>query len=86
VIVQDTGFSEDLPCGDGLFAFRTTDDAVDAVHAIARDYEAHCAVARRIAEEYFDAAVVIAAILRASELSPSYSPDNGVVRVLTVDE
>jgi hypothetical protein len=85
-IVQDTGFSEDLPCGDGLFAFRTIDDAVDAVRAIARDYKAHCVAARRIAEEYFDAAVVIAGILRTCDLSTSYLPGDGVVRVSTVDE
>ena len=35
-VVQDTGFSEDLPTGEGLFAFRTVDDAAAAIEAIAR--------------------------------------------------
>ena len=55
VIVQDTGFSEDLPCGEGLFAFSTIDDAAAAIEEIQRDYRRHCLAARRIAEEYLDA-------------------------------
>jgi hypothetical protein len=66
VVVQDTGFSEFLPCGEGLFAFRTVDEAAAAIETIAEDYPRHCAAARRIAEEYFDAKVVIGEILRAS--------------------
>ena len=31
VITQDTGFSDYLPCGRGLFAFRTTDEAAAAL-------------------------------------------------------
>jgi hypothetical protein len=63
VVVQDTGFSEDLPCGEGLFAFRNVDDAVSAVEEIARDYRQHCTAARRIAEEYFDARRILGAIV-----------------------
>ena len=63
VIVQDTGFSEYLPCGEGLFAFKTADDVLAAVEAIARDYERHCRAARRIAEECFDARRVLGQLL-----------------------
>jgi glycosyltransferase involved in cell wall biosynthesis len=63
VVVQDTGFSEDLPCGDGLFAFNTIDDAIAAIEAIGRDYRRHCLAARRVAEKHFDARRVIARIL-----------------------
>ena len=63
VIVQDTGFSEDLPCGEGLFAFRTIDEAAAALDEIGRDYRRHCLAARRIAEEYLDARRVLTRIL-----------------------
>ena len=41
VIVQDTGLREVLPCGEGLFAFHTADDVVDAIEEIGRDYQRH---------------------------------------------
>lgn len=62
-VVQDTGFSDDLPCGEGLFAFRTIDDAAGALEEIERDYRRHCLAARRIAEEHLDARVVVQRIL-----------------------
>lgn len=62
-VVQDTGFSEDLPCGEGLFAFSTMDEAASALEAIERDYRRHCVAARRIAEEYLDARRVLARVL-----------------------
>ena len=61
-IVQDTGFS--IPTGEGLFAFKTTDDVMAAVEAIDRDYEPHCRAARHIAEEYFGAEKVVGKLLR----------------------
>ena len=63
VVVQDTGFSEDLPCGEGLFAFRTIDDAAAALEAIRGDYQRHCLAARRIAEEHLDARRVIGRVV-----------------------
>lgn len=63
VVVQDTGFSEDLPCGEGLFAFRTIDDAAAAIEEIARDYPRHCAAARRIAAEHFDVRRILGSIV-----------------------
>jgi hypothetical protein len=63
VVVQDTGFSEELPCGLGLFPFSTIDDAAEAVGTIGHDYGKHCTAARLIAEEYFDARRVIADVL-----------------------
>ena len=63
VVVQDTGFSEDLPCGEGLFAFRTIDDAAAALDEINRDYQRHSQAARRIAEEHLDASRIIARVI-----------------------
>jgi hypothetical protein len=67
-VVQDTGWSETLPTGEGLFAFRTEDEAVAALETIQRDYPRHCRAARRLAEEFFDAEKVLGAMLRQCDL------------------
>jgi hypothetical protein len=63
VLVQDTGFTQTLPAGEGLVAFRTLDEATAGARAIADDYERHARAARAIAEEHFDSDVVLAALL-----------------------
>lgn len=63
VVAQDTGFSRHLPTGEGLFAFTTMDDALAAIDAINGDYRRHCAAARAVAEEYFEARAVAARLL-----------------------
>lgn len=63
VVTQDTGFSNILPTGEGLFAFRTMDDVLSAIDAINSDYRRHCSAARGIAEEYFEASRVAARLL-----------------------
>lgn len=77
-IVQDTGFSEILPCGEGLFAFRTLDEAAAAIEEVNRDYRRHCEAARRICEEYFDARKVLGALLRECGL-PAMTSSAGQV-------
>ena len=59
VLVQDTGFSEIFPVGEGLLAFETIDDAVAGAADIFGQYAEHCAAAREIAERYFDAERVL---------------------------
>jgi hypothetical protein len=71
VIIQDTGFSEIIPCGEGLFAFNTADDVVAAVEAVNADYPRHCRAARRVAEEYFASDIVVGQLLQECGLSPS---------------
>jgi hypothetical protein len=67
VIVQDTGFSEFLPCGEGLLAYRTPEEAVAAIWRLRDDdYGAHCSAARAVAEEYFDARRVLNDLLERS--------------------
>jgi hypothetical protein len=53
VVVQDTGFSEFLPCGKGMLVFSEESEAVEAVNAVESDYERHAAAAREIAREHF---------------------------------
>jgi hypothetical protein len=63
VVTQETGFSNVLPTGEGLFGFSTMEDIEMAIDAIDADYGRHCAAASRIAREYFDYRVVLPAML-----------------------
>jgi GT2 family glycosyltransferase len=63
VITQETGFSEHLPTGEGLFGFSTMADILGALETIAADYEGNSRAAREIAREYFDAPVVLTKLL-----------------------
>lgn len=63
VVTQDTGFSNILPTGEGLFGFSTMDEAISASDAINSDYRRHCFAARAIAEEYFEAEKVASRLL-----------------------
>jgi hypothetical protein len=63
VVTQDTGFSDFLPTGMGLFAFSVIEDAVDAVEAINADYATHSRAAADLAREYFDSDVVLSRLL-----------------------
>jgi hypothetical protein len=64
VIAQETGFSEFLPSGEGLLAFETEEDVLSCIASLNGDYPRHCAAARRIAEEHFDAAMVLDRLLQ----------------------
>jgi hypothetical protein len=63
VVVQNTGPSEFLPDGEGMFRFSTLAGAARALETINQDYEKHCRAARRIAEEFFDATRIAGNIL-----------------------
>jgi hypothetical protein len=62
-LVQDTGFSLNLPTGRGLVAFTTPDEAAAGAESIVRDYDAHSAAARQIAVDYFDSDKVLGQLL-----------------------
>ncbi len=63
VITQETGFSEVLPTGEGLFAFRTEEEVLDAIDRINSDYERHSRAASEIARAYFGYDVVLSSLL-----------------------
>jgi acetyltransferase-like isoleucine patch superfamily enzyme len=65
VVLQDTGFSEVIPVAEGLFAFSTLAEAIDAVRAVEADYDRHSAAARTLAIEHFGHDVVLTAMLSA---------------------
>lgn len=64
VVAQDTGFSNILPTGEGLFAFTAVEEALAAIERINSDYARHCRAAREIASEYFEASKVASCFLR----------------------
>jgi hypothetical protein len=63
VVTQETGFSNVLPTGCGLFGFSTMDDILEAVDAINSDYATHSRAAIEIARDYFSYEVVLPRLL-----------------------
>ncbi len=68
VVTQDTGFGNRLPTGNGLFAFTTMDDIIEAFNAIGSEYARHARAAREIAEDYFRAEEVLTTLLEHAGL------------------
>ncbi len=69
VVAQETGFSRLLPVGRGLLAFSSVDEAAEGVLRVRRDYHAHAAAARRLAEEHFASGLVLRRLLRELEVA-----------------
>jgi hypothetical protein len=63
VIVENTGPSRFLPDAEGLFRFRTPEEAAWMLDTVAADYERQCRLARELAAEYFDAKKNVASVL-----------------------
>jgi hypothetical protein len=74
VITQETGFSNALPTGKGLFAFSTLDDALAAVDAVTSDYEGHCRAAGELARQCFSYDVVLPQLLREVDMWDGGAP------------
>jgi hypothetical protein len=64
VVVQDTGFSDIIPSKEGVIAFKSLEEAVDAITAVEADYSRHQQCARHIAENYFASDVVLRQLLQ----------------------
>ncbi len=65
-LVQDTGFSSDVPVGEGLVSFRTLAEALDGAWSIVLDYERHARAARALAERCFDSDEVLRDLLEVA--------------------
>jgi hypothetical protein len=63
VLHQDTGFTDWLQTGEGVFAFSDVDTAVAALDELDRDYGRHVRAAHGIAHEFFEARMVIGRML-----------------------
>jgi hypothetical protein len=78
VVVQETGFCNVLPTGEGLLSFTTVEEAAAAVRQVNGDYARHAKAARAIAEEYFDSRKVLARLVdEAMNNAPSRSDTGG---------
>lgn len=64
VVVQETGFSEYLPTGEGLFAVDNVEEARNAIELIESNYKKHAEKAREIAFEYLEAKVILKNFLK----------------------
>jgi hypothetical protein len=67
VVAEETGFSEYIPTGLGLIAFRDIDSAAAAIAEIDANYERHRRAAREIVEAHFDWRTTIHRILSACD-------------------
>jgi hypothetical protein len=63
VITQETGFSNVLPTGNGLFAFSSVEEIAQAIESINSNYQHHSRAAREIAGGYFSHEVVLPRLL-----------------------
>jgi hypothetical protein len=54
-VIEYTGPSGFLPDAEGLLRFRTVEEAADRLRTVAEDYEGQSRLARKLAEEHFDA-------------------------------
>lgn len=63
VLAQDTGLGDHYPVGEGLLTFSTLEEAAAGVEEIERDYARHSAAARALAEDCFDARIVLGRLL-----------------------
>lgn len=63
VITQETGFSNALPTGEGLFAFSAVEEAAEAIEAVDANYERHRRKALELALEHFEAEKVLSRLL-----------------------
>ena len=70
VILQATGFEDLLPVGEGLFAVSDVEEAAAAMAQVRGDYARHARAARALAEEFFDAEMLMARMLEQSGLPP----------------
>ena len=64
VVVQDTGFSNFIPTGEGVIAFANLDEAVKGIEKVEENYEYHCKAAQNIARDHFSSEVVLKQLLK----------------------
>jgi hypothetical protein len=67
VILQETGWSDFYPSGEGLLAFHDEESARAALETVGRDPARHARAARQMAEKYFAGPVVVEQLLETLE-------------------
>jgi hypothetical protein len=66
VVVQDTGFGDWLPTGDGVLAFSSVEEAADRLERVNAAYDRHSRAAYELAEAVFAHDVVLPDLLDAT--------------------
>lgn len=69
VVLQDTGFSDHLPVGNGLLCFTTTKEAATAIETVEADLAQHGEAAREVAVEHLAADRVLGDLLNTAGVS-----------------
>jgi hypothetical protein len=64
IVVEETGISRHYRTGEGIWTFRTVEEAAAAIAAINANYRQQCEAARAMAEQYFRAETVLEQLLR----------------------
>jgi hypothetical protein len=65
-LVQNTGWTDHLPSGEGLLAFSTPEEAIAGIDRINAAYGRHARHAVEIAREHFDASRVLPKLLETA--------------------
>ncbi len=88
VVVQDTGFATVLPVGEGILAFKSPEEAADAIRRVDQDPARHSEAARSIATTFFDSDRVLTRLIEdatsagaeasAGTIGREYAGDAGV--------
>jgi hypothetical protein len=76
-VLEDTNFTDWLPAGAGVLAFRNPDEALAGIEEVNRRYEFHCRAAREIAHEYFDARRVLPGLIEQAMNATAVAPAAG---------
>jgi hypothetical protein len=63
VVTQDTGWSEVIPTGRGLFSFCDMESAIEAIEEVRTDPSLHARAAAEIADEYFESGKVLSSLI-----------------------
>jgi Glycosyl transferases group 1 len=63
VLAQETGFSDYIPTGEGLFAFESTEDILAAIDELRANYARHARAARAIADGLFNSDRILSRLL-----------------------
>jgi hypothetical protein len=66
VVLQDSGFSDWLPTGQGVLAFSTVEEARACLERVQADYESQRRAAREVASRHFDHTVVLPRLVEAA--------------------
>jgi hypothetical protein len=77
VVVQDTGFGRVLPTGEGLLAFATFDEAVQAITEVHAHWPRHSAAALEVAAQCFDSGRVLASLIERAMATSAAAQHRG---------